>query len=110
LSAIGITTYIEKGDTDLFRKDTTFRLVTPKYLPAEETPAPTTTPPEFSALIFESRSKSSGSTLQIPLTLTGATDKIGNMDITLGYDPSVLDATEAIKGGLTTTSLFEYNL
>ncbi len=102
--------YIEKGDTDLFRKDTTFRLVTPEYQPAEETPAPTITPPEFSALIFESRSKPSGSTVQIPLTLKGIEDKIGNMDITLSYDPSVLEATEVIKGGLTTTSLFEYNL
>jgi hypothetical protein len=71
---------------------------------------PTPTPPEFSVLVFESRSKSSGSTVQIPLTLQNATDKIGNMDITLGYEPSVLDATEVIKGGLTTTSLFEYNL
>ncbi|OFV68385.1 MAG: Cellulosome anchoring protein, cohesin region domain protein [Candidatus Syntrophoarchaeum caldarius] len=80
----------------------------------EITPAPTSapsvTPPEFSGLIFESRSKSSGSTVQIPLTLKGVTDKIGNMDITLSYDPSVLEATEVIKGGLTTTSLFEYNL
>lgn len=74
------------------------------------TPTPPTTPPEFSGLIFESRSKSSGSTVQIPLTLKGATEKIGNMDITLGYDPSVLEATEVIKGGLTTNSLFEYNL
>jgi len=78
------------------------------------TPAPTptssVTPPEFSGLIFESRSKSSGSTVQIPLTLKGVTEKIGNMDITLSYDPSVLEATEVIKGGLTTTSLFEYNL
>ena len=32
--------YIEKGDTDLFRKDTTFKLVTPEYQPAEETPTP----------------------------------------------------------------------
>ena len=32
------------------------------------------------------------------------------MDITLGYDTSVLEATEVIKGGLTTNSLFEYNI
>ena len=87
--------------------------------PGGAIPAPTptrtskpsiTTPPEFSGLIFESRSKSSDSTVQIPLTLKGVTEKIGNMDITLSYDPSVLEATEVIKGGLTTTSLFEYNL
>jgi hypothetical protein len=38
--------------------------------------------------------------VQIPLTLSGIDDKIGNMDITLSYDPSVLEATEVIKGDL----------
>ena len=61
-------------------------------------------------LTFESRSKSSGSTVQIPLTLRGIEEKIGNMDITLSYDPSVLDAKEVIKGSLTTKSLFDYNI
>ena len=55
---------------------------------------------EKEGLTFESRSKSSGSIVQIPLTLRGLKEKIGNMDITLSYDPSVLDATEVIKGSL----------
>jgi hypothetical protein len=71
---------------------------------------PTPTPPEFSVLIFESRSKSSGSTVQIPLTLKGINEDIGNMDITLGYDPSVLEATRVIKGGLTANSVFDHNV
>jgi hypothetical protein len=61
-------------------------------------------------LTFESRSKPSGSTVQIPLTLIGLEEKIGNIDLTLSYDPSVLEATEAIKGSLTSDSLFEYNI
>ena len=96
--------------------------LTPTTTPSITTPIPTVTPtptlpttppitpPEFSGLIFESRSKSSGSMVQIPLTLKGVKEKIGNMDITLGYDDSVLEATEVIKGGLTTNSLFEYNI
>ena len=32
------------------------------------------------------------------------------MDITLRYDPLVLEATEVIKGGLTTNSVFAYNV
>jgi len=62
------------------------------------------------SLTFESRSKSSGSIVQIPLTLRGLKEKIGNMDITLSYDPSVLDAKEVIKGSLTTKALFDYNI
>ncbi len=61
-------------------------------------------------LEFESRSKPAGSTIQIPLTLNGITDSIGNMDLTLNYDSSVLEATEVIKGGLSTDSLFDYNI
>ncbi|WP_342305279.1 LamG-like jellyroll fold domain-containing protein [Methanolobus sp. ZRKC5] len=71
------------------------------------------TPPStigFSGLIFESRDKSSESSVQIPLTLNGIDENIGNMDITLGYDSSVLEATEVIKGGSTTNSLFDYNI
>lgn len=65
---------------------------------------------QSSGLTFESRSKSSGSSVQIPLTLAGIDENIGNMDITLDYDPSVLEATEVIKGGLTTDSLFDHNI
>ncbi|WP_342304989.1 LamG-like jellyroll fold domain-containing protein [Methanolobus sp. ZRKC5] len=84
--------------------------------PAGDSIPPSTvdiTPPstiEVSGLIFESRSKSSGSSVQIPLTLKGTYENIGNMDMSLSYDPSVLEATEVIKGGLTTNSLFDYNI
>jgi hypothetical protein len=64
----------------------------------------------FSGLIFESRKKPGGSTVQIPLTLKGIREKIGNMDITLDYDPSVLDAKEASKGMLTSDSIFDFNI
>ncbi|MCD4704044.1 MAG: hypothetical protein K8R64_07110 [Methanosarcinaceae archaeon] len=71
------------------------------------------TPPstvDFSGLIFESRSRPDGSSVQIPLKLSGIDEKIGNMDMTLSYNSSVLEATEVIKGGLTTNSLFDYNI
>ena len=65
---------------------------------------------DVTGLTFESNSNPSGSSVQIPLTLSGIEDKIGNMDITLSYDSSVLEATEVTKGDLTTDSLFEYNI
>jgi hypothetical protein len=80
------------------------------FTPTPVSPQPSVAPTGVASLIFESRSKPRDSTVQIPLTLTGATDNIGNMDITLSYDSSVLEATEVIKGGLTTTSLFDYNI
>ncbi|WP_340818995.1 cohesin domain-containing protein [Methanolobus sp. WCC4] len=64
----------------------------------------------MSGLTFESRSKPAGSSIQIPLTLNGVNENIGNMDMTLSYDPSVLEATKVTKGGLTTDSLFDYNI
>jgi len=65
---------------------------------------------DVTGLTFESRSKPTGSNVQIPLTLQGVKGKVGNMDITLSYDPSVLEATEVIKGGLTANSIFDYNI
>ncbi|WP_319507612.1 LamG-like jellyroll fold domain-containing protein [uncultured Methanolobus sp.] len=64
----------------------------------------------FNGLIFESRSKAAGSTVQIPLTLHGVKENIGNMDITLEYDSSVLEAQEAMKGGLTQETIFDSNI
>ena len=61
-------------------------------------------------LTFESRSKPNGSTVQIPLTLNGITENIGSMDIVLSYDTSVLQASEVIKGSLTSNSLFVSNI
>ncbi|WP_445475414.1 LamG-like jellyroll fold domain-containing protein [Methanococcoides methylutens] len=78
------------------------------------TPIPTPTPEpvadKFNGLTFESRSKATGSSVQIPLTLYGVRDNIGNMDMTLRYDSSVLVATEVVKGSLTSDSLFDYNI
>jgi TolB protein len=42
--------------------------------------------------------------------LNGIEEKIGNMDMTLSYDPSILEATGVIKGGLTENSLFDSNI
>jgi hypothetical protein len=87
-----------------------------------ETPSSTTLPPSLipsitttsispsaSSLTFESRNKKNGSMIQIPLTLKGAKEKIGNIDLTLTYDPSVLKAHDTIKGSLTANSIFDYN-
>ncbi|WP_406661451.1 LamG-like jellyroll fold domain-containing protein [Methanolobus sp. ZRKC3] len=74
---------------------------------------PPTLEPEidrFNGLTFESRSKATGSSVQIPLTLYGVQDNIGNMDMTLRYDSSVLVATEVVKGSLTSDSLYDYNI
>jgi hypothetical protein len=48
--------------------------------------------------------------IQIPLLLKGSKEKIGNMDITLEYDPLLLEANEVIRGSLTSNSLFNYNV
>ena len=79
-------------------------------------PGPTPTPTQdpvidrFNGLTFESRSKATGSSVQIPLTLYGVRENIGNMDMTLRYDSSVLVATEVVKGSLSSDSLFDYNI
>ncbi len=74
--------------------------------PSIPTPAPAGIP----TLTFESRSKAQGSSVQIPLTLSGVQEPIGNMDLTLSYDTSVLQATEAIKGSLTQNAIFDSNI
>lgn len=61
-------------------------------------------------ITFESRTTPTGSTVQIPVTLKEVTDTIGNMDLTLQYDPNVLDAREVIKGPLTQSDIFDYNI
>ncbi|WP_340818998.1 LamG-like jellyroll fold domain-containing protein [Methanolobus sp. WCC4] len=80
---------------------------------AVPTQTPTTQDPvadKFTGLTFESRSKATGSSVQIPLTLYGVRENIGNMDMTLRYDSSVLEATEVVKGSLTGDSLYDYNI
>jgi hypothetical protein len=61
-------------------------------------------------ITFESRTTPTGSTVQIPIALTGVTDTIGNMDLTLQYDPAVLDAREVINGPLTQSTIFDSNI
>ena len=80
--------------------------------PPAPTPSPISTPTPSGAqrLIFESRSKPAGSSVQIPLTLQGVQDRIGNMDLVLSYDPSILEATQVTKGDLTANSLFVENI
>ncbi|MBN1191089.1 MAG: hypothetical protein JXA46_15135 [Dehalococcoidales bacterium] len=94
-----------------------FTSTTPVITTKPTTPTPAYTPvpapipsPMASGLIFESRSKPTGGTIQIPLMLKGTAGKIGNMDLTLNYDPAVLRAEKAIKGSLSTNSLFDFNL
>jgi hypothetical protein len=60
-------------------------------------------------LIVEDRTMSEGSTVQIPINLVNARN-ISNMDITLTYDPEVLQATEVLQGSLTATTLFDSNI
>ncbi|MFA0823070.1 MAG: cohesin domain-containing protein [Methanomethylovorans sp.] len=61
-------------------------------------------------ITFESRTTPTGSTVQIPITLKGVTDNIGNMDLTLQYDPAVLDAKEVMNGPLTQSAIFDSNI
>ena len=76
----------------------------------EETPEPVLISEDENVLVFESRSKPVGSSLQIPITMYANEDTVGNMDLTLSYDPEVLECVELIKGGLTENSIFEYNI
>ena len=80
---------------------------------SEQLPPPVMPPvsePAFAGLTFESRAKAQGSSVQIPLTLHGTGKPIGNMDLTLAYDPDVLECTGVVKGSLTGNSLFESNI
>ena len=63
-----------------------------------------------SGLIFESREKENGTSLLIPLTLKGSIIPIGNMDMTLGYDPSVLQADKVVMGSLTGSAISDYQI
>lgn len=71
-----------------------------------ETPASDTT----KGLVFESRNRPSGTEIQIPLVLNGIPEQVGNLDLTLTYDPSVLEAIDVIGGSLTINSIMEYNI
>lgn len=75
---------------------------------AEGTSAPV--PSSGPTIAFESRTTPMGSTVQIPITLKGVNDTIGNMDLTLQYDPAVLDAKEVMNGPLTQSAIFDSNV
>jgi hypothetical protein len=61
-------------------------------------------------LTFESRNRPNGSEVQIPLILNGIDEQVGNLDLTLTYDPNVLEAIDVIGGSLTLDSIMEYNI
>jgi len=115
--------------TDLYgREATTIPTLTPTPFPTAiptltPTSSPTTipaytpspsVPPSPTAgaarLTFASGSGLKGSTAKLALNLSGAGDKVGNMDISLSYDPSILQAVKVNKGILTAQASFDSNL
>jgi hypothetical protein len=70
----------------------------------------TQVPEAIKGLTFESRSKPNGSEVQIPLALSGISEQVGNLDMTLTYDPDVLEAIEVTSGSLTLDSIMEYKI
>jgi len=60
-------------------------------------------------LVAESRTVLPGGTVRVPILLTKA-ESIGNMDFTLTYDPTVIQAFEVTKGSLLSESTFVGNL
>jgi len=48
-----------------------------------------------------------GKSIDVPINITRASNT-GSMDITLTYDPSVLDVTNVVKGTLTGDSMVQY--
>jgi hypothetical protein len=67
-------------------------------------------PSSVATITFESRTTPMGSTVQIPITLKGVPANIGNMDLTLQYDPAVLAAKEVMNGPLTQNAIFDSNI
>jgi len=64
---------------------------------------------EGTVVSMENSQGSAGQTVQLPIRIVNA-DNIGNMDISLVYDPSVLSATSLTTGAITSNSLFVHNI
>ena len=73
-------------------------------------PSSTAIASKYTGLIFESRSRPTGTDVQIPVSLKGISGEIGNIDLVLAYDSTVLEATEVIGGSLTKDSILESNI
>jgi len=73
------------------------------------TEPPVVTPPQ-ATLTFESAEGRTGDTIQVPLSLSEVQALIGNMDVELSYDSSVLRATKVNKGSLLSGATFDSNI
>jgi hypothetical protein len=51
-----------------------------------------------------------GTIVSIPVFLEGIQDPIGNMDLTIAYDSTLVKAIDVLRGDLTSGALFDYNL
>ena len=60
-------------------------------------------------LVIGSRAKPQGSTVRIPVSLCNA-DRLGDLNVTINYDPAVLQATSFQRGALLGNALFDANL
>jgi len=60
-------------------------------------------------IVIESRSKSQGSTVRIPVSLCGASG-LGDLNFSITYDPSILRATGFTRGAFLGNALFDANL
>jgi hypothetical protein len=79
---------------------------TPTSIPSSTTPVVTA----GGKLIFESGSGPKGSTARLALNLSSVSEKVGNIDITVSYDPTVLQAVKVNKGTLTSRASFDSNI
>jgi hypothetical protein len=64
---------------------------------------------EGTVLSMENGQGSAGQTVQLPIRILNA-ENIGNMDISLSFDSSVLSASSLTTGAITSDSLFVHNI
>jgi hypothetical protein len=79
----------------------------PEHEPEPQPPSATETK---ASLKFESSSGRTGDTVKIPIVLADVQEPIGNIDIVLKYDASVLNATGITKGPLLSSASFDSNI